>query len=272
MVHFMRLCFVKLNVALLFLGIAASVFAIDISIEESALLKNNLGQFHQITVNIEYQNVNAYIATLSEPYQATLYFQPNDASLVPISLKKIHDTHPFTIAINGGFYKADYTPAGLYLSEGVLKQKAVPHSLLNACVGVNQDKHMVFGKTQFDCMDAVSAIQTGPILLEEGNVTETINNPPRNSEFFQVHRRTVIGKTKAGALLLMVTDPVTLAQLVQILQSTPSYLNGDPLLHAINLDGGVFTGMFAELESEPFNFQEMKPVNNVFYFESAPKQ
>jgi exopolysaccharide biosynthesis protein len=73
--------------------------------------------------------------------------------------------------------------------------------------------------------------------------------------------RTVILAGKQGAFALMITDPVSLADLAQIL-TIPELFPGVKIERALNLDGGSSTALWVDADPEPFSKPEWKQVRN----------
>lgn len=87
-------------------------------------------------------------------------------------------------------------------------------------------------------LDGPFALQAGPFLVDPG-AKFGMRSRDRHA-----HRRTVIVRTAADELKLLVTSPVTLYDLAGLLLDRPAL--GFAAERALNLDGGPSTGLYGE--------------------------
>src|SRR6185312_14224524 len=98
-------------------------------------LPHQLGNFRQIELNTpDNQTTTFYTAVLNNHYQAELYQNENKIQFLAAYLDELSRQHNFVIAINGGYYLANFTPAGLFIYQGKIIKPLSPSSFLNACL------------------------------------------------------------------------------------------------------------------------------------------
>lgn len=125
-----------------------------------------------------------------DPLNDSLYFiwKDKDDSIVNTikRLKKILDPYELIFAMNGGMFKKDYSPKGLYIENGILKSPVdtIRNGYGNFYLqpnGIflidNSHKAMVCKATDFKMNNRVKyATQSGPLLIIEGEIHPAFNN------------------------------------------------------------------------------------------------
>src|SRR5690606_27555219 len=155
------------------------------------------------------------------------------------------------VFINANFFDPDHTINGLLVADGVmfgesfrdrggtfLVQNGLPHLRSNLAEPYTSGEPIE------------QAVQAFPMLVIDG---QTAYTQPGN-----VSRRTVIAQDNQGRILLMVTPLAGLS-----LNALSAYLPTTDLgiVHALNLDGGGSTMLFANSStSEPYRLPSFDPV------------
>jgi hypothetical protein len=157
--------------------------------------------------------------------------------------------------INGGYFTPDHSPLGLVVSQGAKLHPLETSKLLTGLLVVTARGASLVRIGEFRPGPALrEALQAGPFLVDHGRPVDGLN-ATRAAE------RTVILADKQGAFALMITDPVSLADLGQIL-ATPELFPGLNIERALNLDGGSSTALWVDAAPEPFSKPEWKQVRN----------
>lgn len=236
---------------------------------EEKPLPNQLGNYRHIRVNLEDRNIDLYVATLNDNYQANIFLQPIPNQFFAKSLDELAISEKAIVAINGGFYTRNFQPAGLFIQNNITLRKLSKERLLATCVKVNGDKLLLETQRE-NCLDAANAMQTGPLLINDGKEDEAIKllqqRAAKLKTFFDANRRTVLAQANDHKLVVITTSPCSLADLTQILKDYPSTFGVNRIITAINLDGGSSTGMYIRFNADPFYFSELKNVKTFIFF------
>lgn len=132
------------------------------------------------------------------------------------------------LAINGGFFGADYKPLGLRISDG-RQQNAVRNVSWWGIFAIVLGKPQVYALRDYAPAAAPSfAIQAGPRLVVNGSIPTTLKEG--------VDPRSGMGYTSEGLVVMAVTDKawLSLTEFAQWMRSS----EGGGCSHALNLDGG----------------------------------
>ena len=134
-------------------------------------------------------------------------------------------------AVNGGYFHPDRTPIGLVVSGGETLHPWEKSRLLTGVLSVEKNgKIRILRNAEFKKTDAVrEALQAGPFLVDRGKPV-----PGLNAE--KAAERTVVAVDKDGGITLLVTGPITLAGLGELLAG-PDFWPAK-IERALNLDGG----------------------------------
>lgn len=161
----------------------------------------------------------------------------------------------FFAGVNGGYFHPDFRPVGLEIADGREVHPFERAKLLSGLFAVVSGRPRLMRSSEFEKSAKVTqALQAGPYLVADGSVTAGLNDTRRA-------RRTIIatdGKNGWGVLLM---SPVTLADAAQIM-ATPGAISGLEITHALNLDGGSSSALWAATEPRPFYFREYGAVRN----------
>lgn len=235
-------------------------------------LPNQLGIFKElqfVSADLEQRVIRIYVVKLANTYHARIYQQPQTNQLFAKYIAQLGDQEKFIIAINGGYYTPEFQPAGLLISEGKRLNPWAKNALISACIKINKNGKMAIGKNKMDCINSWSALQAGPLLINNATVHSrlTFANPStRLADFLNENDRTIVAVSSHDDFLMMVTSDVKLAELAAILKYYPDAFNVQQIQTAINLDGGSSTGMFIRFSPTLFYVHEIKPVKTFLFF------
>lgn len=167
------------------------------------------------------------------------FLQGRSKNAPSYNLQELIDKLKPQAIINGGF-SASFsipTPTGLLVSNGkIIYQMNTVGKITNGifCVGKRISIVTSNNYRQSNCIDA---LQSGPILVNSGQVDGKLNQLPINKG---EHRRSVVAIDKQGRLLLIaVTTPITLLDLASLLSQKD--LN---CVSALNLGGSTDSGLY----------------------------
>lgn len=137
-------------------------------------------------------------------------------------------------AINASYFDEKGKPlAFLKTSAQEINRAVSKHALYTGVFGVRDSTPFIAHRDDFESAQAQQALQSGPLLLNRGNIEPSAGTPRRYS------RRAVIGVDKQQRVIVAVTDTVlgglNFAEL-QELFSNPQWQIETPDL--LNLDGG----------------------------------
>jgi uncharacterized protein YigE (DUF2233 family) len=161
------------------------------------------------------------------------------------------------LAINGGFFEADFRPLGLLFHDG-----KTLNPIRNSAWGVftaGDDGAKVIHRKDWDPKGVAAALQVGPRLVVDGVVQKFRENGP--------DRRSAIGVTPEGKIVIAVVDkPILLSEWAAILaKNCPN---------ALNLDGGSSTQLSATVKEWTLSVEGLTAVPNalaVFHRPSPTK-
>lgn len=157
--------------------------------------------------------------------------------------------------VNGGYFTPDRTPLGLVVSRGVKLHPFERTKLLTGLLAVTPRGANLLRTAEFRSgPNLKEALQAGPFLVDKGKTVAGLN-ATRAAE------RTVLLADKSGVAALLITGPVTLASLGQLL-ATPGIFPGLKVERALNLDGGSSTALWVAGDPKPFSHPEWKRVRN----------
>lgn len=229
-------------------------------------LPNELGTFKQLEFISQDRSTTITVNSveLSNQYRAKIYEQKQNNQFYAYYMRQLLQYENFIIAINGSFYSKHFQPIGLFIQENKTLNQWVNSKLLAACIKVNNFGQLSIGFNKKTCIHAWSALQTGPLLIENGQIQTGLYLPKKtSSDFFEENYRTVIALSDKGKVLLLVSSQAKLTDLAIILKDYPSAFSVKNIQTAINLDGGSSTGMYIGFPSSPFYIHEQKPVKTL---------
>ncbi len=162
--------------------------------------------------------------------------------------------------VNGGYFQEDHSPLGLEISNGA-EIHPMERSKLLTGVFVTGPRGAALLRTAEFHPRAVNlkkpgagALQAGPFLVDRTKLVPGLNAT-------RPARRTVLLADKQGVRALLVTGPVTLAALGEIL-ATPDLFPGLKIERALNLDGGSSTALSTDSGLANVSLSEWKSVRN----------
>ena len=146
--------------------------------------------------------------------------------------------------INGSYFHEDFRPLGLVASRGRILHAFERAKLLSGVLLVKKTQIELVRSSQF-VPDSTpeEALQAGPWLLEGGTAVAGLNTE-------RLARRSVVATDGKGHWALLVSDPVTLAEMSEIL-SLRDLPGAWTVKKALNLDGGSSTALAALSDSKP---------------------
>lgn len=140
--------------------------------------------------------------------------------------------------VNGGFFKPNFEPLGLVISQGRRAGTWQKSSLLGGVVMVKKGKPLLLWRDEFqDSPQITELLQAGPRLVNNGQPVSGLENKAARP-------RTFIATDNAGQWLLGIGEYTTLAHLAQIL-ALPGLVPGMEIDRALNFDGGKSTALWA---------------------------
>jgi len=198
------------------------------------------------------------IALNANHYTAKLYLQPDNKA--PQSVTAVAQQQRAQIGINGGFYTKDFKPDGLFIMKG---QQLYPYfhaKVLSALVLINKKGQLDLQHKDFPYQQAYYAMQTGPILIDDGRVAVHPVN--------QLARRTLLAKTSKGQLLIINTSATSLYNVATIFHDHPDWFGIEAINTLANLDGGISTGLYFHMANKAVSINEIKYVKTIMLFYS----
>ncbi len=207
---------------------------------------------------IDYQTLeNGLLTPWSHIHAFRINLNYNQLSLItakeldkPTLIEKFAQYGNALIAINGGFFDANYEPLGLRIYN---YQQKNPIKLISwwGIFYIKEKKAYLSNITHFVKDKAIEfAIQSGPRLI--------INNqiPPLKPGRAE---RSALGITKDGLVIILITHnrPITTLDLAKIMQREP--LN---CIEALNLDGGSSSQLHAKINSFKLDIHGLSPISD----------
>ncbi|HHI9467136.1 TPA: phosphodiester glycosidase family protein [Legionella anisa] len=233
-------------------------------------LKHHLGIYRHIQFQLPTQLI-VHAVILNKSYRAHLYQQAAKKQSSAKSIQDIHQQKNTVVTVNGGFYTTHFHPAGLFIQNGHIFQTGSKESLLNTCIRINHRNQIVLEKNLSRCLRASNAMQTGPLIIEGGNISPTLKSLQQQFQilqaYFEPHRRTLLAQSKNKKLAVIITTPITLLEIAKLIQHHPQLFGLKDIETVLNLDGGPSTGMYVNFEGHtPFYFKEIKSVKTLLLF------
>ncbi|MEO1591159.1 MAG: phosphodiester glycosidase family protein [Cyanobacteria bacterium J06632_22] len=165
-------------------------------------------------------------------------------------------------AVNGGYYGEEFEPIGLYILNGQsLQPMSNASGLLSGVVNIDATGQVnLETRANFSSSRAVSALQSGPFLVDPGNVLGIY------SDNNKLRKRSVVALSEQRELIILTTSPVSLYTLAQCLHTQAAGVGVVSIERALNLDGGISTGMFALLSNQALAKTEEVAVRTILMF------
>ena len=162
-------------------------------------------------------------------------------------------THRCLAGVNGNYFQPDRTPLGLVISNGRAVHPMQKARLLSGLLVASRDRISLLRAAEYKpSPQTTQALQAGPFLIDRGNAV-----PGLDSQREAV--RTAVLSDGHTHFALLVSDPVTLAELSQIL-ATKGVVTELKLQRALNLDGGGSSGLW--VKDPPFYLPEISSVRD----------
>ena len=141
-------------------------------------------------------------------------------------------------AVNGGYFHADRAPLGLVVSRGKTLHRWESSRLLTGVLAVAKNGEARIWRNAEFKRNAPwrEALQAGPFLVDRGKPVSGLNAT-------KTAERTVVVADKSGVIALLVTEPITLAALGELL-ATPDLFLATKIERALNLDGGSSSALW----------------------------
>lgn len=166
------------------------------------------------------------------------------------------------LATNGGFYRENFRPNGLLIIKGIRRSYFVKNKLLSAIVNIDKGGRLsLLAADQYNGFlqkQLYNAFQTGPILIDDGNIELNLND-------YHVAKRVIYALNGDSNLLIFAIDSTTLEDSADIIETIAKYLH-QTIKMAVNFDGGKAAGFATSAFDNPVVFAEMVPVKTVVYF------
>ena len=158
--------------------------------------------------------------------------------------------------VNGGFFKPDFTPVGLLISDGKLVAPLRPARLMTGILSASTHEVQIQRLREFSRQEkANAAVQSGPFLVDH-------YEPIPGLDDSHVARRTFVATGTKDRSVLGTCSEVSLAELAAILTTT-RLADDLKIRRALNLDGGSSSAFwFARENGSAFSIREQKPVRD----------
>jgi len=176
-----------------------------------------------------------------------------DSAFDFISLAKQYDV---PIMLNGGYFDLAFRPVGLTVRDGVEFKGISDQSPLSGVILTDDTGRIeIIRRSQYVVeTNHREAIQAGPFLIDPGG------KPGIYSDDLKRAKRSAIGLTTNGHIVLLTTSPCTLFELSQLLYSDPAAIGVSAFDRVLNLDGGPSSGLY--LEGQDLSWPSDDPVPN----------
>jgi exopolysaccharide biosynthesis protein len=198
------------------------------------------------------QRVAVDVAVFSAKYTSLRVVDNPDGQ----SLGAVMKREKYVCGVNGGYFDTEFKPIGLRVADGTTvsplrRARLITGILLQSDRGVDVVRVSEFSRTK----KLSAAIQSGPFLVEGNKRIRGLNDS-------QLARRTFAGTTTNDRAFLGVCSGVSLAELANILATTPIAADSKTR-RAMNLDGGSSSAFwFAREDGNAFSISGRKPVRD----------
>ena len=198
------------------------------------------------------QRVAADVAIFSAKLSALRVIDNPDSQSLGAAMKR----EKCVCGVNGGYFDIEFKPIGLRVADGrtfspLRRSHLITGILLQSDRGLDLIRVGEFSRTK----EIIAAIQAGPFLVEGNKRIRGLNDS-------QLARRTFAGIATDDRALIGVCSDVSLADLANILATTP-VTAGYKIRRAMNLDGGSSSAFwFAREDGSVFSISGQKPVRD----------
>jgi hypothetical protein len=172
------------------------------------------------------------------------------------TLSEIMSREKCIVGVNGGFFKPDFTPVGLLISDGKLIAPMQPARLMTGILSASTHEVRIQRLREFSRQEKTNtAVQSGPFLIDH-------SEPIPGLDDSREARRTFVATGTNDRVVLGTCSEVSLAELAAILATT-RLADDLKIQRALNLDGGSSSAFwFARENGSAFSIREQKPVRN----------
>lgn len=215
---------------------------------------------HGKIIDLNYNSQSLRILSVEIPATSSMTLIPNFSE--KLFGENISVENDCDVAINGGFYKGDHTPLGLFVTNGNLIGKQVKSSVANGFFwqeksGIRQTSSQT--PVSLDGLDFI--LQAGPYFKVRDRRLNLINDAHA--------RRSLIGEDSEGNFYF--TSVLTkqnsysgpfLADL-PVIFSLPQLREELPLTTLLNLDGGGASFFYSRDDEGEFILSALSPIGSV---------
>ena len=172
------------------------------------------------------------------------------------SLAAVMKREKYGCGVNGGYFDTDFKPIGLRVVDATTfsplrRVRLITGILLQSDRGIDVVRVSEFSRTK----KIIAAIQAGPFLVQANKRISGLNGS-------QAARRTFAGIAISNRAFLGVCSEVSLAELANILATTPIAADSKTR-RAMNLDGGSSSAFwFVREDGSAFSISGLKPVRD----------
>ncbi len=244
----------KRSAALLFFAVAATAHA-EWTIRSSESEPGGAGIVHR---HVVLENANGNRNAVVD----LVIFSAKSCTLRVIDNRTadtLSDTMPreqCAAGVNAGFFKPDFTPVGLLISDGKLVAPLQPARLMTGILSASTREVRIQRFREFSRQEKTNAaVQSGPFLVDHYQAIPGLNDS-------HVARRTFVATGTNDRVVLGTCSEVSLAELAAILTTT-RLADDLKIQRALNLDGGSSSAFwFARENGSAFSIREQKPVRD----------
>lgn len=222
---------------------------------------------HGKIIDVQYKDKNFKILAI-EASSST------DFTLIPNFTEKdfgeiIAQNNNCDAVINGGFYKEDYTPLGLFIANNKNYGRLIKSKVANGFFyQENNGNRVISNQLPFDLNNLDFVLQTGPFIIVR-NSRIAINNDEQA-------RRSLIGTDSENRLYLIsiilkenyYSGPY-LSDL-PVIFSLPQVKNELNLTKLLNLDGGGASFFYSKDDEETVTLSSISPIGSLICAKNLP--
>jgi len=207
---------------------------------------------HVVVEDTAGQRVTVDVAVFSAKSTALRVMDNPDGQ----SLAAVMKREKYACGVNGGYFDTDFKPIGLRVADGATfsplrRARLITGILLQSDRGIDVVRVSEFSRTK----KIIAAIQAGPFLVQANKRISGLNGS-------QAARRTFAGIAISNRAFLGVCSEVSLAELANILATTPIAADSKTR-RAMNLDGGSSSAFwFVREDGSAFSISGLKPVRD----------
>ncbi len=157
---------------------------------------------------------------------------------------------------NGGYFRPDFAPIGLLISDGKLIAPLQRARLITGVLSASTREVQILRVREFSVQGKVNAaVQCGPFLVDHYERVRGLDDSTSA-------RRSFVATGTSDRTLLGVCSEISLAELAKILATT-RLADDFKIQRALNLDGGSSSAFwFARDNDGAFSIPEQKPVRD----------